>query len=105
MLSGIHDRRLNAIDREGVNVPGFLCSVVGTFRMKTHVASGRFTPFAFVALYYAVLNSTIVTLRQRGIRWRDALYPQEMLRAGDVLESSLGGRSVIEKIASSRPLP
>jgi hypothetical protein len=52
-----------------------------------------------------VLNSTIVTLRQRGIRWRDALYPLEMLRAGDVLESSVGGRSVIEKIASSRPLP
>ena len=35
-------------------MPRFLCFGVGTFRMKTHVASGRSIPFGCVALYYAV---------------------------------------------------
>ena len=53
-------------------------------RLRWPLRGAAFTPFAFVALFYAVLNSTIVTLRQRGIRWRDTFYPLEMLRAGKV---------------------
>ena len=33
-----------------------------------------FTPFMFPVFWYAVLNSTFVTLRQGGIRWRDTFY-------------------------------
>ncbi len=33
---------------------------------------------------YAVLNSTFVTLRQGGIRWRETFYPLKTLRAGNV---------------------
>lgn len=33
---------------------------------------------------YAVLNSTVVTLRQGGIRWRETFYPLDKLRAGNV---------------------
>jgi hypothetical protein len=43
-----------------------------------------FAPIVFVALYYAVLKSTVVTLRQGGIRWRDTFYPLETLKAGNV---------------------
>ena len=53
-------------------------------RLRWPLRGAAFTPLAFVALFYAVLNSTIVTLRQRGIRWRDTFYPLEMLRAGKV---------------------
>jgi hypothetical protein len=52
---------------------GFSVRLVGTFRMKTHVASGRFMPSAFVALYDAVLNSTIVHLGCR----RSLVYPRD----------------------------
>jgi hypothetical protein len=41
-------------------------------------------PFIFPALFYAVLNSACVTLRQGGVRWRDTFYPLKMLRAGTV---------------------
>jgi cellulose synthase/poly-beta-1,6-N-acetylglucosamine synthase-like glycosyltransferase len=53
-------------------------------RLRWPLRGAAFTPFVFPALYYAVLNSTTVTLRQRGIRWRDTFYPLEMLRAGNV---------------------
>lgn len=53
-------------------------------RLRWPLRGAAFTPVAFVAVFYAVLNSTIVTLRQRGIRWRDTFYPLEMLRAGNV---------------------
>lgn len=41
-------------------------------------------PFMFPLFLYAVLNSTFVTLRQGGIRWRETFYPLEMLREGNV---------------------
>jgi hypothetical protein len=41
-------------------------------------------PFMFPLFLYAVLNSTFVTLRQGGIRWRDTFYPLATLRAGNV---------------------
>jgi hypothetical protein len=33
---------------------------------------------------YALLNSTFVTLRRGGIRWRDTFYSLETLRTGNV---------------------
>ncbi len=41
-------------------------------------------PFMFPVFLYAVLNSTFVTLRQGGIRWRETFYPLDALRAGNV---------------------
>jgi glycosyltransferase involved in cell wall biosynthesis len=41
-------------------------------------------PFMFPLFLYAVLNSTVVTLRQGGIRWRETFYPLTTLRAGNV---------------------
>jgi hypothetical protein len=43
-----------------------------------------YIPLMFPLFLYAVLNSTFVTLRQGGIRWRDTFYPLEVLRAGNV---------------------
>ena len=43
-----------------------------------------YVPFMFPLFLYAVLNSTVVTLRQGGIRWRDTFYSIEQLRAGGV---------------------
>jgi hypothetical protein len=43
-----------------------------------------FAPFMFPLFLYAVLNSTFVTLRQGGVRWRDTLYSLDALRAGNV---------------------
>jgi hypothetical protein len=41
-------------------------------------------PFMLPVLLYALLNSTFVTLRQGGIRWRQTFYPLATLRAGNV---------------------
>ena len=41
-------------------------------------------PFMFPVFLYALLNSTLVTLRQGGVRWRDTFYPLDTLRAGNV---------------------
>ena len=43
-----------------------------------------YVPFMFPLFLYAVLNSTLVTLRQGGVRWRDTFYPLETLRAKNV---------------------
>lgn len=42
------------------------------------------TPFIFPVLFYSVLNSAWVTLRQGGIRWRETFYPLHLLKAGGV---------------------
>jgi hypothetical protein len=42
------------------------------------------TPIVFPLLFYAVLNSAVVTLMQGGIRWRETFYPLATLRAGNV---------------------
>jgi cellulose synthase/poly-beta-1,6-N-acetylglucosamine synthase-like glycosyltransferase len=41
-------------------------------------------PFMFPVFLYALLNSTFVTLRQGGVRWRDTFYPLHILRAKNV---------------------
>jgi glycosyltransferase involved in cell wall biosynthesis len=43
-----------------------------------------FMPFMFPVFLYALFNSTFVTLRQGGIRWRDTFYSLKTLRAGNV---------------------
>jgi hypothetical protein len=43
-----------------------------------------YVPFMFPLFLYILLNSTCVTLRQGGIRWRETFYPLEILRAGNV---------------------
>jgi glycosyltransferase involved in cell wall biosynthesis len=43
-----------------------------------------YVPFMFPVFFYALLNSTVLTLRQGGIRWRDTFYPLDTLRAGNV---------------------
>jgi len=49
--------------------------------------AGRYAlliPFMFPLFHYALLHSTIVTLRQGGIRWRETFYPLATLRTGNV---------------------
>jgi hypothetical protein len=46
--------------------------------------SAIYVPFMFPLFLYSVLNSTFVTLRQGGVRWRDTFYPLETLRAGNL---------------------
>jgi cellulose synthase/poly-beta-1,6-N-acetylglucosamine synthase-like glycosyltransferase len=41
-------------------------------------------PFMFPVFLYTLLNSTLVTLRQGGVRWRDTFYPLEDLRSANV---------------------
>jgi cellulose synthase/poly-beta-1,6-N-acetylglucosamine synthase-like glycosyltransferase len=41
-------------------------------------------PFMIPVFLYALLNSTFVTLRRGGIRWRDTFYSLETLRTGNV---------------------
>jgi glycosyltransferase involved in cell wall biosynthesis len=41
-------------------------------------------PFMVPVFFYALLNSTFVTLRQGGIRWRDTFYSLDTLRSGNV---------------------
>ena len=42
------------------------------------------TPFFLPLMFYAILRSTVLTLRQGGIQWRDTFYPLAALRAGRV---------------------
>jgi len=43
-----------------------------------------FVPFMLPVFLYAMVNSTWVTLRQGGVRWRETFYSLETLRAGTV---------------------
>ena len=45
-------------------------------------SAAALAPFVFPALFYAVLNSAFVTVRQGGVRWRDTFYALDALRAG-----------------------
>jgi glycosyltransferase involved in cell wall biosynthesis len=47
-------------------------------------AGAFYVPFMFPLFLYAVLNSTFVTLRQGGIRWRSTFYPLETVRTWNV---------------------
>ena len=45
-------------------------------------SAAALAPFIYPALFYAVVNSAFVTLRQGGVCWRDTFYPLDVLRAG-----------------------
>ncbi len=51
-------------------------------RQRWSIVSALLTPVACLVLVVAVTNSTVVTLRQGGIRWRDTFYPLATLRQG-----------------------
>ena len=42
------------------------------------------TPFIYPLLFYAMLRSAALTLRQGGIWWRETFYPLDQLRASGV---------------------
>lgn len=53
-------------------------------RLGWSASTAVLVPFMFPLFLYAVLNSTVVTLRQGGIRWRETFYPLKALRVGNV---------------------
>jgi len=53
-------------------------------RLGWSFGSAAMTPLLYPVLVYAVLNSAFVTLRQRGVRWRNTFYPLDTLRKGTV---------------------
>jgi len=61
-----------------------LPAAILTRRLGWSWSGAVYVPFMFPLFLYAVLNSTFVTLRQGGIRWRDTYYSLETLRAGNV---------------------
>jgi hypothetical protein len=53
-------------------------------RMGWSAASAAVTPVFYPILFAALVNSTVITLRQRGVRWRDTFYSLDTLRKGNV---------------------
>jgi Glycosyl transferase family 21 len=53
-------------------------------RLGWGIGGALMTPFVFPLLFYALLNSAAVTLRQGGVRWRGTFYSLPQLRAGTV---------------------
>jgi len=47
-------------------------------------ATALLTPLIFPVLFYAMLNSAVVTLRAGGIRWRETFYPLDALRRSGI---------------------
>lgn len=55
-------------------------SAVLASRLRWPLTASLLTPFIFPVLFYAMLNSAVVTRRQGGVRWRDTFYSLELLR-------------------------
>ncbi len=53
-------------------------------RLRWKIPEALFVPFIFPALGYAILRSTFLTLKQRGVRWRNTFYPLDLLRKENV---------------------
>jgi hypothetical protein len=53
-------------------------------RLGWSPASAAITPLLYPVLFFAVVNSAVVTLRQGGVRWRDTFYSLETLRRGNI---------------------
>jgi hypothetical protein len=53
-------------------------------RLGWSAASAAVTPVFYPILFAALVNSTVITLRQRGVRWRDTFYSLDTLRKGNV---------------------
>lgn len=61
-------------------IPAGICAR----RLGWSITGAALTPFIYPMLFYAILNSALVTVRQGGVRWRDTFYPLNALRAGRV---------------------
>ena len=61
-----------------------LPSVIVARRLGWSWLSAVGMPFMAPVFVYTLLNSTLVTVRQGGIRWRETFYPLETLRKGNV---------------------
>jgi hypothetical protein len=61
-----------------------LPAAVCAHRLGWGIGGALMTPFVFPLLFYAMLRSAKVTLRQGGIWWRETFYSLEQLRAGGV---------------------
>ncbi len=66
--------------------PWSLAIPAATFarRLGWSPASATITPLLYPVLFLAVVNSTVVTLRQGGVRWRGTFYSLDTLRRGNV---------------------
>lgn len=53
-------------------------------RLGWSVAGAALAPLFYPVVFGAVVNSTVVTLRQGGVRWRETFYPLDSLRKGNV---------------------
>jgi cellulose synthase/poly-beta-1,6-N-acetylglucosamine synthase-like glycosyltransferase len=53
-------------------------------RLGWSLGSAAITPLLYPVLFFAVVNSAVVTLRQGGVRWRDTFYSLDALRRGNV---------------------
>ena len=53
-------------------------------RLGWSPASAAITPLFYPVLFFALVNSAVVTLRQGGVRWRDTFYSLDALRRGNV---------------------
>jgi cellulose synthase/poly-beta-1,6-N-acetylglucosamine synthase-like glycosyltransferase len=49
-------------------------------RLGWSLAPAALTPLIYPVLFYAILNSTLLTVRRGGVRWRDTFYPLATLR-------------------------
>ena len=64
----------------GLILPGMVLAR----RVGWSFSSAAMMPLMCPVFLYAMVNSTLVTLRQDGIRWRETFYPLATLRAGNV---------------------
>ena len=53
-------------------------------RLGWSLSIAAITPLLYPVLFFAVVKSAVVTLRQGGVRWRDTFYSIDSLRRGNV---------------------
>jgi hypothetical protein len=53
-------------------------------RLEWSPGSAAITPLLYPVLFFAVVNSAVVTLWQGGVRWRETFYSLDLLRRGNV---------------------
>jgi glycosyltransferase involved in cell wall biosynthesis len=53
-------------------------------RLGWGMGGALMTPFVYPLLLYSFMNSTVITLRQGGVRWRGTFYSLAQLRAGGI---------------------
>jgi hypothetical protein len=54
-------------------------------RLGWSPASAAIAPLLYPVLFFAVVNSAVVTLRQGGVRWRGTFYSLDTLRRGNAV--------------------